>query len=89
MNNEASPVPTPRCARILDESVGIARTMRHGHVGVEHLFLAIIRDHDAVPTQSLARQVDLAEVESRLLELLNSPGYRVASTTRHGDDEPR
>ena len=62
--------------------------MQHAYVGVEHLFLAIIRDHDAVPSQSLGRQIDLAEVESHLLELLNSPGYRTLPTTRREDDEP-
>lgn len=59
--------------------------MQHSYVGVEHLFLAIIRDRDAVPSQSLAQQIDLAEVESHLLELLNSPGYRTLPATRRED----
>ncbi|MGH3252827.1 MAG: Clp protease N-terminal domain-containing protein [Trebonia sp.] len=87
-NNGTPPAPTPRYNRILDESVDIARTMRHAHVGVEHLFLAIIRDRGAVPSQALAQQIDLAEVESHLLELLNSPGYRTLPATRREDDEP-
>jgi hypothetical protein len=53
--------------------------MQHSYVGVEHLFLAIIRDRQAVPTQSLARQIDLAEVEARLLEFMDSPGYNGSS----------
>lgn len=89
VSNGTSPTPTPRYNRILDESVGIARTMRHTYVGVEHLFLAIIRDRDAVPSQSLAQQIDLAEVESRLLELLNSPGYRTLPAAPREDGDPR
>jgi Clp amino terminal domain, pathogenicity island component len=58
--------------------------MRHSYVGVEHLFLAIIRDPNAVPTQSLARQIDPAAVEARLLELMNSPGYNSPSPAPPG-----
>jgi hypothetical protein len=62
--------------------------MQYPYVGVEHLFLAIIRDRDAVPSQSLAQQIDLAEVESQLLELMNSPGYRTLPATRRDEDDP-
>jgi ATP-dependent Clp protease ATP-binding subunit ClpA len=72
-------VPTPRYSTILDASIEIARAMQHSYVGVEHLFLAIVRDPGAVPAQSLGRQIDLAEVEAHLLELMNSPGYRTPS----------
>ena len=60
--------------------------MRHDYAGVEHLFLAIIRDRDAAPTQVLAHVVDLDEVEARLLELMNSPSY---ATTREVHGQPR
>jgi hypothetical protein len=53
--------------------------MQHGYVGVEHLFLAIIRDQDAVPTRSLAQEIWLAEVEAHLLEIMDSPGYHGSS----------
>lgn len=88
MNKGTPPTPTPRYNRILDEAVGIARTMQHAHVGVEHIFLAIIRDRDAVPSQSLAQQISLAEVESHLLELLNSPGYRTLPAARREGEDP-
>jgi hypothetical protein len=48
---------------------------------VEHLFLAIIQDRDAVPAQSLAQQTALAEVEAHLLEIMASPGYRSQGST--------
>jgi ATP-dependent Clp protease ATP-binding subunit ClpC len=79
VSNERSPVPTPRYGQVLAASAEIARSMQHGYVGVEHLFLAIIRDQDAVPTQSLAQQIGLAEVEAHLLEIMHSPGYNGSS----------
>ena len=54
MSDEDGPAPTPRYRRMLENSVGVAREMGNSYVGVEHLFLAIIRDRDAVPTQALA-----------------------------------
>lgn len=53
--------------------------MSHSYVGVEHLFLAMIRDRAAVPTQVLARMVDLAAVEAALLDLMNSESYNTTS----------
>ena len=53
--------------------------MSHGYVGVEHVFLAVIRDRHAVPTQVLATMVDLEAVESALLGLMNSDGYRTSA----------
>jgi ATP-dependent Clp protease ATP-binding subunit ClpC len=75
MSDEVTPAPTPRYSRVLAASADIARGMHHPYVGVEHLFLAIIRDRDAVPTQVLAGVADVEEAEARLLELMNSPGY--------------
>ncbi|MCW2929334.1 MAG: hypothetical protein JWM19_296 [Actinomycetia bacterium] len=49
--------------------------MRHSHVGVEHLFLAIINDRDAIPTQQLASIVDLEAVEAKLRTLMSSASY--------------
>ena len=47
---------------MLENSVGVAREMGNAYVGVEHLFLAIIRDRDAVLAQALARLIDLGQV---------------------------
>ncbi len=75
MSDEDGPAPTPRYKRTLENSVGVAREMGHSYVGVEHLFLAIIRERDAVPTQALAKLVDLDRVEASLLEEIASYGY--------------
>jgi hypothetical protein len=75
MSDDRTPSPTPRYNQVLDASMGVAREMGHSHVGVEHLFLAIIGDQAAIPTQVLARISDLDQVEARLRELMASPGY--------------
>jgi ATP-dependent Clp protease ATP-binding subunit ClpA len=75
MSDEDGPAPTPRYKRVLENSVGVAREMGHSYVGVEHLFLAIIRDRDAIPTQALAELVDLDRVQAGILEEIASPGY--------------
>jgi ATP-dependent Clp protease ATP-binding subunit ClpA len=80
MSDQSGPVPTPRYLSIVGASFEVARAMEHGYVGVEHLFLAMIRDRHAIPTQVLAGMMDLNAVESALLDLMNSTGYRSTST---------
>ena len=75
MNNETELQMTPRCQRVLDDAAERAREMNHGYIGVEHLFLAIIRDIQAVPTQVLDDISDLSRLESRLLEVMHSVAY--------------
>ena len=76
MSDLSGPVPTPRYLSIVGSSFDVARAMGHSYVGVEHLFLAMIRDRHAIPTQVLAGMMDLNAVESALLGLMNSEGYR-------------
>lgn len=73
------PVPTPRYTRVLAAANNIAQEWGHTYLGVEHLFLAIVRDHGAVPTQVLAQLVDLDQVEARLQDLMESEGYNTPS----------
>jgi ATP-dependent Clp protease ATP-binding subunit ClpA len=86
MSDWISPAPTPRYYSVLGGASEIARAMGHPYAGVEHLFLAIIHDPDAVPTQVLAGMMDLGEVEARLRELMDSPGY--AATSRELQNRP-
>jgi hypothetical protein len=64
--------PTPRYDRILDAANGLARDMGHTHVGVEHLFLAIIRDRFSLPAQSLSRTADLADLHRGFLAYMQA-----------------
>lgn len=78
MSDDDRPSPTPRYNRVLESSAKIAREMGHSHIGVEHLFLAMIRDEHAVPTQVLSRLTDVAQVEASLRETMASPQYNGA-----------
>ena len=69
------PVPAPRYESVVKAAANVAREMHHSHVGVEHLFLAIISDKDAVPTLFLAERVDLQRVQQDLRDLMQSPLY--------------
>jgi ATP-dependent Clp protease ATP-binding subunit ClpA len=79
MTSPEEPVPTPRYAQILAAANKIARDRGKQHVGVDHLFLAIIRDRAAMPTQVLAQLVDLDQVEARLQAVMDSAGYNTPS----------
>jgi ATP-dependent Clp protease ATP-binding subunit ClpA len=46
---------SPRYERIVAASRQIAWDLGHDYVGVEHLFLAVVQDPAAVPTQVLSR----------------------------------
>jgi hypothetical protein len=81
MSDDQTPSPTPRLRRMLDDAIAIAREMGHSHVGVEHVFLAMAGDRDAIPTQVLARMADLDRVEGAVRDVLVSPGY-------HGQPPP-
>jgi hypothetical protein len=45
----------------------------------QHLFLAIISDRGAVPTQVLARRVDLDQAAANLRAVMPSGGYHTSS----------
>ncbi|MDG4858673.1 Clp protease N-terminal domain-containing protein [Streptomyces sp. T-3] len=70
----ATPVPTPRYEQVVAEAQRIATGLGHRHVGVEHLFLAILRDPGSVPTQVLAEIVDPAGLDGRLSEVMRTYG---------------
>jgi hypothetical protein len=50
-----------------------ARDMGDSYIGVEHAFLAIIRDRASLPSLALAGLADLDEVEAAVLAAKNAP----------------
>ncbi|MEV0115285.1 Clp protease N-terminal domain-containing protein [Streptomyces sp. NPDC050844] len=66
---------TPRYYKVLGAAEAIARTLGHTHVGTEHLFLAILQDQDAVPTQALAEQIDPQRITDGLTRIMHSAEY--------------
>ena len=79
MAHTTEPVPTPRYRQIVAAASNIAAERGHTYVGVEHLFLAILGDPAAVPTQVLARRVDLAQAEADLRTVMESDTYKTPS----------
>jgi ATP-dependent Clp protease ATP-binding subunit ClpA len=75
------PEPTPRYSAILASAVRLARELGHKYVGAEHLFLAVIRDPRAIPTQVLAETTNLPGIEERLLSIMGSSGYSTGGST--------
>jgi hypothetical protein len=66
---------TPRYDRIVAASRQIAWDLGHTYVGVEHLFLAIVQDPDAVPTHVLRRFVPPGQVGAAVRDLITSEGW--------------
>ena len=66
---------TPRYDRIVAASRQVAWDLGHTYVGVEHLFLAIVQDPDAAPTQVLSRFVPPGQVGAAVRDLITSDGW--------------
>ncbi|WP_409239409.1 Clp protease N-terminal domain-containing protein [Streptomyces sp. PA5.6] len=66
---------TPRVSDILSSADSLARGMGHDHVGAEHVFLAILHDTEAMPTQVLSEHVSPQQVITALETQMNSPEY--------------
>ena len=64
----------------------VARALGHDYVGVEHLFLAVIRDREALPARVLARLVDCDQVEATLADLMQGPGATHNTPEALGDN---
>lgn len=75
MNDPIGPGFTWRCYTALGDAAEIALGMEHQDIGVEHIFLAIMRDPEAIPAQVLAELADLSTVEARMLEAMKSASY--------------
>src|SRR5580693_1989336 len=52
---------------------GIAAELGDSHLGVEHAFLEIIRDHAGLPARALAAAGDLDEMATAVLAARNAP----------------
>lgn len=52
---------------------GIAAEMGDSHLGVEHAFLAMIRNRETVPAQALAGLADLDALDAAVVEAVNAP----------------
>ncbi|WP_373569314.1 Clp protease N-terminal domain-containing protein [Streptomyces sp. FXY-T5] len=73
--SDQAPYFTPRLYKVLGAAEALAQSLGHQHVGVEHVFLAIVRDVEAVPTQVLEEIVPARTVSEVLEACIRSPEY--------------
>jgi len=70
MDTERAILPTPRYRRVVEAAAEMAKDLGHEYVGTEHLFLAILADSDAVPTQVMAELIEPAVMVARLRDVM-------------------
>ena len=70
MKEDPGPRPTPRYQQILRSAAEMATNQGHEYVGAEHLFLAIMADPDAVPTQVMAALIDPMVLTARIRAIM-------------------
>jgi Clp amino terminal domain, pathogenicity island component len=56
--------------------IRVVAEMGDSYVGTWHVFLALIRDRESLPARVLASLVDLSQVETAVIDAMNSPGFR-------------
>jgi ATP-dependent Clp protease ATP-binding subunit ClpC len=66
------PAPTPRYTQVISSAAKIAHDMGHDHLGVEHLFLAILRDGNSLPAKVLSEELDLSELDQKVLNQMRA-----------------
>lgn len=72
---DSNPLFTPRLHEALRAAEALARSLGHEHVGTEHVFLAIVQDAEAVPTQVLEEIVAPHRVAQALEDHMGAPDY--------------
>lgn len=65
-------VYTPRTKKVLEQSVREARNLNQNYVGVEHIFLALMREREGVAAHVLIKMgLDLNKARDELLRAIN------------------
>ncbi|MFJ5731541.1 Clp protease N-terminal domain-containing protein [Streptomyces paradoxus] len=70
-----NPLFTPRLHEVLRAAEALARSLGHEHVGTEHVFLAVLQDREAVPTQVLDEIVPAHQLVEALETHMRAPEY--------------
>src|SRR5262249_17104487 len=76
---------TPRLQRILEQAINEARSLRHPHVGTEHLLLGLLREQEGAAAQILMNLgLNPDRVREEILCLMSgpSPDYHPESGRR-------
>lgn len=67
--------PAERPSRPELAGIQVAAEMGDSYLGTWHLFLAVIKDRQSPPARALASLVDLSQVETAVIDTMNSPGF--------------
>ena len=68
--------PAERPSRPELGGIQVAAEMGDSYLGTWHLFLAVIKDRQSPPARALARLVDLSQVETAVIDAMNTPEFR-------------
>jgi ATP-dependent Clp protease ATP-binding subunit ClpA len=68
--------PAERPSRPELAGTQVAAEMGDSYLGTWHLFLAVIKDRQSPPARALARLVDLSQVETAVIDAMNTPEFR-------------
>jgi ATP-dependent Clp protease ATP-binding subunit ClpC len=71
---------TPRMRTALLAAQTVAREFGHKHIGTEHVFLAILLDDNAIPTQLMHSIGTRDEVVEKIRTVLASESYNRPAT---------
>jgi ATP-dependent Clp protease ATP-binding subunit ClpC len=79
-----APPFTPRSKKVLELSLREAMQLGHKYIGTEHILLALLREGEGVGALVLVDLgASLAQVRTRVIELLSIARYRVAEPATH------
>lgn len=63
--------PTVHFRQVMQKAIDLARELKHGHVGTEHLLLALLDEADGVAVQTLQRlSIEPDSVKDEILTML-------------------
>lgn len=80
------PTWTPRAQAALRTAEAWAARLRHGHVGTEHLLLALVQDRAGVAAQVLEELAPAGAVHDALLKVVSSRAYYTGSALELDED---
>ncbi len=66
-----------QCKRVLAYAAEEAESLRHRHIGTEHLLLGLLREENTLPARILAEQgIKLAEMRAQIKQMVEKLGTR-------------
>jgi ATP-dependent Clp protease ATP-binding subunit ClpA len=71
---------TSRANKIITAAQALAISRGHDFIGAEHLFLALARDHEAIPTIVMDDAAITETLVAKIEGIMESPGYKSPAT---------